>query len=60
MWISDIEDMEENYSDVVNKAKNRQEPEIKDALSRLTFNVVGSTNIELKIMNYKAVKRLLK
>jgi len=60
VFLKDIEDMEENYSVVVNKAKNRTEPEIKDALGRLTFNVVGNTNVEAKILHFKLLKNLLK
>lgn len=58
-FLPDIEDMENNYGTVIEKASKRTEPEIKKVLSELTFETPGSVNIELKIHNYRLLKKLL-
>ncbi len=54
-----IEDMEENYGKVVAEAIKRQEPEIKELLAKVTFQVVGSVNVEGKLFEFKRLKNLL-
>lgn len=59
VFLPDIEDMEENLSEVLNKAKNSKDKEIQDLVSNLTFEVKGNVNIELKIHQYKLLKKKL-
>ena len=59
VFLKDLEDMEENMSDIINKANNSKVSEIKDLCEKLKFNVKGSVNIELKIHLYKLLKNKL-
>lgn len=59
-FLPDINEMEENYSKIVDQASKREEQEIKDVLQKLQFQIVGSVNVELKIHLFKQLKNLLK
>lgn len=58
-FLPTIEDMEENFSKVIAQASKREEPEIKELLAKVSFQVVGSVNIEGKMFEYKRLKNLL-
>ncbi len=58
-FLPSLEDLEENYSVIVEKASKRTEPEIQEVLAKLTFTVNGSVNIDGKIHHFKLLKKLL-
>jgi hypothetical protein len=60
-FLPDLEDLEENYGDVISKAREiaKTNNEVRDALAKAEFEVVGSVNIEGKIHFYKLLKKLI-
>lgn len=60
VFLPDLEDLEENYGNVITEAKKRIEQNIIDLLAKVEFNGAnGAVNIELKIHNFKLLKKLL-
>jgi hypothetical protein len=60
VFIKDIEDLENNFGEIITVAQKRTEPEIKVLVDKLLFAIKGSVNIELKIHDFKMLKKLLK
>ncbi len=59
-FLPEINEMEENFGDVIAKAQKSTDIAVKDLLAKTIFEVKGSVNVELKVYLYQQLKNLLK
>ena len=59
VFVKDLDDMQENLVELLNKAKNNPDKDVQDLVNKLSFEVKGPVNVELQMHLYKLLKKKL-